>query len=138
MPFWRGSLPLLRRSSVRSFGAFVLDAVGGAGLRLPSRTPADLLEPGERVVERLEGCIETSPLAAVVLVVGLGSDIADQLVEFVLASGQRDASLGGAGAEHEPFTGSVQEHEASQGGGHVRVDDYLDNVAVIVVDAAGS
>jgi hypothetical protein len=63
------------------------------------------------VLERLEGLVEPLLAATVLLVVGLRSNVAKQLFEIVLASGQHGAVIvtGEACSKYEPLASGVDE-----------------------------
>jgi hypothetical protein len=76
----------------------------------------------EQVAEHGEGKVETLLATTVHLVVGLGDDIADQLVEILRAAGQNRTIPGGSRPEHEELAVAVEQAQVSQGGAHFVAD----------------
>lgn len=66
---------------------------------------------GERVVD-------ASLAARVLLVIGLGGHVADQFFQVSVVTRQDRVLSGGLGAEHDPLTVGVQQHQLSEGGSH--------------------
>ena len=74
-------------------------------------------------LEDIQGSVELSLAAPVVLVVCLGSDGVDELFEDARVAGEDDAVGGEARLENEPFGVEVEKQEAPEGGGHIGRDD---------------
>lgn len=79
--------------------------------------PAGLGTDGvlECVVEDLERGVEPLLSRRVVFVVGLGGDVAEQLIEIIFAAVQDDHAVVRDGCpEHDPLAGVVEQGEAAK------------------------